>query len=231
MVIWGASPLVAYGQPLDRQPLDRQPLDTIAAVVEAACREEARLRGFDEVTVTVRSLDNRLRLPLCEQPLRAFPVQAERVLGALSVGVRCGGQAPWTIYVRAQVEATRLVPVLARPLGSRSVITAADIELVNVSAGVALNGVLLEPDQIIGMELIRPLEAGSPVKVSQLRAPKLVKRGNLVTILTGVSGLEVRMQGKALGDAAAGDLVQVTNLSSGQLVEGVVNADGTVTVY
>ena len=74
-------------------------------------------------------------------------------------------------------------------------------------------------------------KTGSPVRVNQLRRPKVVKRGNLVTLLSGGAGLEVRMQGKAQGDAAVGDHLKVKNLSSGQLVEGIVNSDGTVTVY
>ena len=196
-----------------------------------ACRREAGHRGYDTVSVTVRSLDRRLNLPQCSQALVSFPVQAQQVLGALSMGVRCGGAQPWTIYVRADVQARRMIPVLTGPLPGRSLITADDIELVPVSADAVLHGVVLEPQQIIGRELTRSLDAGSPLKVSQLRLPKLVRRGNLVTLVSGGAGLEVRMQGKVLGDGAAGDVVKVANLSSGQVVEGVVNPDGSITVY
>lgn len=49
-------------------------------------------------------------------------------------------------------------------------------------------------------------------------------------LVSGNGGLKVRMQGKALKDAAVGERVKVTNLSSGQKIEGIANADGTVSV-
>jgi flagella basal body P-ring formation protein FlgA len=85
-------------------------------------------------------------------------------------------------------------------------------------------------EQIIGMELTRSLDAGSTIGVNQLRPPKVIKRGQQVTLVAGAGNLQVRMQGKALGDATAGERVRVTNLSSNQQVEGIANSDGTVSV-
>ena len=51
-----------------------------------------------------------------------------------------------------------------------------------------------------------------------------------MTLLAGTDGLEVRMRGKAMGNAAAGERLQVTNISSGRRVEGVVLADGSVRI-
>ena len=58
----------------------------------------------------------------------------------------------------------------------------------------------------------------------------MISRGQQITLIAGDNGLEVRMQGKALKDAAVGERVNVTNLSSGQQVEGIANSDGTVSV-
>lgn len=89
---------------------------------------------------------------------------------------------------------------------------------------------VFDPQQIIGMELTRPLNAGSTIRISHLRPPKVIKRGQQVTLVTGLDGLEVRIQGKALRDAAAGERVAVTNLSSGKQIEGTAHSDGTVSV-
>jgi flagella basal body P-ring formation protein FlgA len=94
----------------------------------------------------------------------------------------------------------------------------------------SMQGVITDPDQIIGMELTRALNAGSPIKPNQLRAPKIITRGQQVILVSGTNGLEVRMQGKALKDAVAGERIKVTNLSSGQQIEGIANTDGTVSV-
>ena len=43
-------------------------------------------------------------------------------------------------------------------------------------------------------------------------------------------GVEVRMNGKALGDAGENQRVRVENLSSRRVVQGIVAADGEVWV-
>ncbi len=205
--------------------------DDITAAVESMCQENAAQRGFPNAAVVVHAIDERLSLPHCDAALAAFPTRADQVVGAMPVGVRCAGSAPWTIYVRADVNAGRSVPVLSKPLAARSIIAADDIAMAKIPAQALTNGIILERQELIGMELTRALDAGSPVRVSQIRLPKLVKRGQQVTLVSGGNGVEVQVQGKALSDGAAGDRVQVMNLSSGNKVEGVVTDAGAVRVY
>ena len=207
-----------------------QGLDSIGAAAISASEERARQQGYESVDVDVRPLDNRLRLPQCGQPLRSFIPPASRILGAVSVGVECEGPQPWTIYVRTQVSAQRAVPVLARALARNSVITAADIMLVNQPLEYAGEGIVFDQEQIIGMELTRSLNEGSTLRVRYLRAPKIIKRGQQVTLVSGSGGLEVRMQGKALTDAAHGERVSVATSGSGKTVEGIAHTDGSVHV-
>jgi flagella basal body P-ring formation protein FlgA len=207
-----------------------QPLDSIIAVAASASEKRALEHGYDNVSVEVRSLDQRLRLHPCQNPLTSFIPQASNVLGSVSVGVECAGNKPWTIYVRTHVSAQQAVPVLARPLARNTVITEADIKMVNQPINSAANGVIFNPLHIIGMELTRQLDAGSTFRVSHLRRPKVIKRGQNVTLVTGLDGLEVRIQGKALRDAASGERISVTNLSSGKQIEGTAHSDGTVSV-
>ncbi len=207
-----------------------QPLDSIIATATAAGEARALEHGYDNVSVEVRPLDQRLRLPQCQEPLSSFIPQSNKVLGSISVGVGCTGAKPWTIYVRTHVSAQQAVPVLARPLARNTLITKADIKMVNQPIASSSNGVIFDPLQIIGMELTRQLDAGSAIRVTHLRPPKVIKRGQHVTLVTGLAGLEVRIQGKALRDAAAGERVAVTNLSSGKQIEGIARSDGTVSV-
>ncbi|MEZ5569405.1 MAG: flagellar basal body P-ring formation chaperone FlgA [Halioglobus sp.] len=207
-----------------------QPLETINAAAVAASEERARQQGYDNVAVDVRPLDHRLRLPQCAQPLTSFIPPASQILGAVSVGIECAGPKPWTIYVRTQVSAQRAVPVLARAVPRNTVISAADIQLINQPLESTGEGIVFDPDQIIGMELTRSLDEGSTVRVKYLRPPKIIKRGQQVTLVSGVGGLEVRMQGKALGDAAEGERVSVATTGSGKTVEGIAHSDGSVYV-
>ena len=58
----------------------------------------------------------------------------------------------------------------------------------------------------------------------------LVRRGQRVTVLAQGRGIQVRTNGKALGDAAKGERVRVENTTSRRVVEGVAIADGVVRV-
>ena len=209
---------------------DYQSLDSITAAAVAAGETSARQHGYNKVSVNVRALDQRLRLPLCSNPLSTSIPQSDQILGSVSIGIGCTGSKPWTIYIRTHISAQRSVPVLARTLARNTIITEADIKLIDQSVEGSTPGLVFDPQQIIGMELTRPLNAGSTVRISHLRPPKVIKRGQQVTLVSGFDGLEVRIQGKALRDAAAGERVAVTNLSSGKQIEGTAHSDGTVTV-
>lgn len=207
-----------------------QALTSITAAAVTASEERAKEQGFEHVAVEVRPLDQRLRLTACSKPLSTFTPHSSQVLGSISVGIRCTEPKPWTIYVRAMVSAQQAIPVLARSLARNTVISEADIKLVKQPLQAQANGVIYDPAHIVGMELMRPLDAGSTIRVNQLRAPKVVKRGQQVTLVAGTNGLEVRIQGKAMKDAAEGERVTVTALDTGKKIEGIAHSDGTVSV-
>lgn len=207
-----------------------QALESIIAAAAESGAQRAKKRGYESVKTEVRPLDSRLRLPQCSQALSTLTPPTEQVLGPVNIGVRCSGDKPWTIYVRANVSATQSVPVLARPVARGTIITSGDLLMVEQPLHSAAKGAIYDPNHIIGMELVRALDAGSQIRVNQLRLPKVVLRGQQVTLIANFNGLDVRIQGKALKDAAAGDRVTVTNLSSGKRVEGIARTDGTVWV-
>ncbi|MEQ8515406.1 MAG: flagellar basal body P-ring formation chaperone FlgA [Chromatocurvus sp.] len=204
------------------------PLADIANRAAAAARASAADAGYNNVAVQVRPLDQRLRLAKCEQSLTTLIAQTSRPLGPVSVGVRCNGSAPWTLYVRTEVSAQLTLPVLTRTVPRGAIIADNDLEMVSRAISKDPGALILDPEAIIGLETRRALPAGSTLHHNQLVAPVLVERGQNVTLVAGSHGLQVRMQGKAMANAAAGERLMVTNQRSGRRVEGVVNPDGTV---
>jgi flagella basal body P-ring formation protein FlgA len=85
-------------------------------------------------------------------------------------------------------------------------------------------------DELIGMELTRSLQGGMVLNPAMLQRPRLIARGDRVSIEVRSSQLQVRMAGQALADGAAGERIQVRNLSSKRVVEGEVVAPGVVHV-
>ena len=207
-----------------------QPLGDIVDLARDVATTAAMERGYDDVMVSIRPLDSRLAPALCDAPLQALPANANRTLGAISVGVRCSGSQPWTIYVRGTVNAYTDIPILTQSVPRGEIVSDGDISIEKVEIRSDFDQIIVDRDDIIGKQAKRALAAGQPLRFSQLMHPILIERGQEVTLVSGISGVQVRMQGKALASGAAGDRILVANERSGRRLEGVVGRDGTVKI-
>ncbi len=72
-------------------------------------------------------------------------------------------------------------------------------------------------------------EAGMPLSRSQLKSQPVVQQGQPVRLVAMGDGFSVSGEGRALTSGAEGDLVQART-ASGQLVAGVAQADGVLSV-
>ena len=84
--------------------------------------------------------------------------------------------------------------------------------------------------QALGRTPKRSLKPGTVLSANLLESSELVSRGSRVTILGEIGGIEVRMEGKALGGGALGERVKVQNSSSNRRLEATVVAVGIVQV-
>jgi flagella basal body P-ring formation protein FlgA len=175
-------------------------------------------------------LDPRLRLKQCGEPLDAFPTGTRRFIGATTVGVRCGGPNPWSLYVSARVAVQESVLVAARPLARGETLGTADVRLVERDLSNLHHGYFEKPGQAVGKVLKQRVSEGDVIRPTQLTEPKMVHRGQRVVLTAEAAGLQVRMAGKALADGATGDWIKVQNLSSNRIVEGEVIAAGVVKI-
>ncbi|MEJ2344669.1 MAG: flagellar basal body P-ring formation chaperone FlgA [Gammaproteobacteria bacterium] len=191
---------------------------------------QLKQRKADVRSISVGALDPRLRLPRCNKPLEAFATGARRLIGSTTVGVRCHGAKPWKLYVSAQTVVVGNVVVTTLPLARHHVLKASDLRVARRDLTTLPRGYLEQPQQAVGEVLLRQLGAGQVVRLTEIAAPKLVRRGETVTLTADAAGVLVRMSGKALSDGASGDTVQVRNLSSRRVVQGVVTAPGVVSV-
>ncbi|MEL6414498.1 MAG: flagellar basal body P-ring formation chaperone FlgA [Pseudomonadota bacterium] len=84
--------------------------------------------------------------------------------------------------------------------------------------------------ELLGREVSRTIYAGQPIAAKDTRAPRLVKRNQLVTLKYMKGPLEITLTGRALGEAGVNESVPVLNLESRQTVEGIVQAGGWIWV-
>lgn len=119
------------------------------------------------------------------------------------------------------------VPVLARNVQRGELLTAADFQLEERAAAPPA---LPRPDEILGKETLRPLVAGTVVQARDVTTPRLVKRGEPVTLRIRSAGLLIATPGRALADGRRGDTVRVLATSTKRTLEGRVEGPSAVLI-
>lgn len=120
------------------------------------------------------------------------------------------------------------VPVLSRSVDRGEVLSRADFETGHVAAAVARGA--LSAAEAAGQEATRRLNAGAPVRAGDLAAPRLVRRGETVTIALVSGALRITSPGRALSDAGRGEPVRVLSLATNRTLEGTAAATGEVRI-
>jgi flagella basal body P-ring formation protein FlgA len=120
--------------------------------------------------------------------------------------------------------------VLTQSIPRGELISQGDVAIEQVEISSDFERIIVDQIDIVGKQAKRALRAGEPLRFTQLMHPILIERGQAVTLVSGIAGIEVRMQGKALASGAAGDRILVANERSGRRLEGVVGGDGTVKI-
>ena len=83
---------------------------------------------------------------------------------------------------------------------------------------------------VLGQQARRHLAADTVLNPQLIEAPRLVKRGEEVTLVTGSEGFAIRSRGQALTDGSAGEVIRVRSRDSRRIVEGRVLGAGVVKV-
>jgi flagella basal body P-ring formation protein FlgA len=146
------------------------------------------------------------------------------------VGVTCAGPSHWAVYVPVVLESRISVLVLRHAVARDARLTAADVSIeTRRTAGMA-SAYLTSVTDLTGRTVRRSLAVGTTLSVDMFVADTVVHRGQEVTLVAGGPSMEIRSSGRALSDAPAGARIQVQNLSSMTVVEGVVESSDVVRV-
>ena len=215
--------LLAPGGATEAAERQWQRTDDIRAAAEAFLRD--RVGGSSgRTTVEAGALDPRHRLPLCDQPLKAFMRRGTTIGPRTIVGIRCSGARSWTVHVPVNVFVSAEILVAARTLPKGHLLTAADLSRDQRDVSRMNSGYITDANELIGQRLKQQVIAGRPYTLSLVQADQLVRRGQTVTLVASSSGINVSMAGKALTDGAMNQRIRVENLNSGRIVEGVVRS-------
>ncbi|WP_310632505.1 flagellar basal body P-ring formation chaperone FlgA [Paraburkholderia sp.] len=188
-------------------------------------QQSAGLPG--KVNVTVGTVFPR-GLAACAA-LEPFMPPGARMWGRTTVGVRCVGAKPWTLYVVGRVAVDVTYYVAARQINAGEALSAADYVPRDGDLASLPQTIITDPDQANGAVALMRITQGLPLRSDMLRSASSVVIGQTVKVIAVGTNFTISSEGSVLNNAAPGQMVRVRT-PNGQIISGVVKDASTVQI-
>ena len=202
--------------------------------IHAALRSELKKRGIARGSeVEFNNRRTYFHLPLgVPATLAVQNLNYERRTGRFTATVTAPADhpSPTSLVVTGRVYKVIEVPVLNRRVPRGGVITADDIDWVRLPATQVRRNIIVDEDRLIGKTPRQGLRTGQPIRNGDVRAPVVVAKGSLVTMILKTRSMVLTSKGRAIENGAIGDTVKIMNTRSKTVIEAVVAGVNRVTV-
>jgi len=148
----------------------------------------------------------------------------------LSVVFEIDGQQAKKAWVAADVAILAEVVVARRALARLEVITEQDIELRSVNLLDQPPGVISDSAEVVGQRAKKTILADTPLRSDMVELVPLVKKGDVVQMVTQKAGLRVTALGEVRQSGAMGERIQVMNVDSRKILFAKVVDSRTVAI-
>ncbi len=202
--------------------------------IHAALRSELEKRGIakgSEVEFTNRRTT--VHLPIgVPATLAVQNLNYERRTGRFTATVTAPADHPSAVslVVTGRVYKVIEVPVLNRRVPKGETITADDIDWIRLPATQVRRNIIVDEGRLLGKAPRRGLRAGQPIRNGDVRAPVVVAKGSLVTMILRTPSMVLTSKGRAIENGAIGDTVKIMNTRSKTVIEAVVAGANRVIV-
>jgi flagella basal body P-ring formation protein FlgA len=180
-----------------------------------------------KITVTVAPAFAR-GLAACTTLVPFMPPGA-RVWGSTTVGVRCAGARPWTIYLQARVSLEATYYLAAHPIAPGVLLTPADLTTRDGDLSSLPRTIVTDASQAVGAVALAPIGAGTPLRQDMLRSATSVTIGQTVRVVASGPGFTISSAGSVMNNASPGQQVRVKT-AGGQIISGIVKDGSTVQI-
>ncbi|SIT44652.1 Flagella basal body P-ring formation protein FlgA [Paraburkholderia piptadeniae] len=216
----------AAAQPAAPVPAGQQDGESIRRAALAYLQQQsAGLPG--KVEISVATVFPR-GLAACTT-LEPFLPTGARLWGRTTVGVRCAGERPWTLYIQAKVSVHATYYLASRAIGPGELLTAADLVARDGDLTLLPQAVITDPAQAVGSVALMRVSAGLPLRRDMLKSAESVTIGQSVKVVAQGQGFSISAEGSVMNNASPGQPVKV-KMASGQIVQGIVKDGGTVEI-
>ncbi len=208
---------------------DLETKESLQEAVNAYLKPKLDALNTSRINIEVGSIDPRLRLKKCPEPLELDQLGNKSLSGKVNIRVRCPS-ASWGIFIPVDIQIFEPVVISRVSLPRGSVISRQLLALREVESSSLNYSYFRDIDQVAGTEVVRPIQANSVIFTNMVQAADAIRKGDDVIIKAQVGGLSVRIKGQALQDGALGEQIQVRNTQSRRIIRAVVTGPGNVLV-
>lgn len=188
-------------------------------------QQSAGLPG--KITITVAPAFPR-GLAACTTLMPFMPPGA-RLWGRTSVGVRCTGARPWTLYLQARVALVATYYLAAHQIEPGAVLGVGDLATREGDLANLPRTIVTDPSQVVGAVALARITAGVPLRQDMLRSASSVTIGQTVRVVAVGQGFSISAEGNVMNNAAPGQQVRVKT-PGGQIISGIVKDNSTVEI-
>lgn len=161
--------------------------------------------------------------------LEPFMPSGARLWGRMTVGVRCAGERPWTIYLQARISLRATYYLAARAMAPGEVFTAADLVARDGDLTGLPQAIVTDPSQAVGSVSLVRIAGGMPLRRDMLKSASAVSIGQTVRVVAAGDGFSISAEGSAMNNASPGQQVRVKT-ANGQIISGIVKDGSTVEI-
>jgi flagella basal body P-ring formation protein FlgA len=204
---------------------------TLRARVEALIVNRTGLPS-DELRIGFNDRDSaRLDRPVLGQSFEIEPTGLNK-LGRVPLMIRFyeSGRVTQTLSVRAHVQRVLLAVVASGPIQRGQIFTLANLAV--RECRLESDGVIpiTDPMLAVGQQATATMRDGEVLIARKVKAPVMVKRGELVTVRCLIGGLIVRTVGRAAEEGSLDDIIQVRSEKNRSGFSAVVSGRGEVVI-
>lgn len=220
--------VLAQNAPLFQNPPNHsqqfQNYDELGLIAEQFLTEQTKsLSGQPEIIIT--PLEARHPLPHCPNPI-PYLSQGAKLWGRTTVSVRCENPS-WRVMIKAQIKINAPYITAVNTLVQGHVIAESDLTSITGDITSLREGVLTDKNQLVGKTVVRTIQAGSPIWLESLRAPKAIQQGQNVRIISRGKGFFVTSEGYAINSAGIGEVAKA-KLQNGTIIRGIAKENGVI---
>ena len=176
----------------------------------------------------VEYIDQNPTIQACPEKIEVGSQPGIRLWGRTSVQLRCRKLA-WTYNLAMRVREIGDYVVAGRYLQGNVKVAQGDLRVVQGDLTDLTDDVLRSVKDGYNRILVRPVQAGMPIGLNDLREPAVIAIGDPVRILISGKDFEVTGEGVAQTSGMVGDTVKV-KLYDGQTISGKILRAGVVVV-